>query len=152
MAISYDDYTYDDDVIEKTEDDEIDDEVNLVSYTNKTFKMNETAKRFSNMIDDEDTENAIKQTVYCILNTQRYDSEIFSSDYGFEYQDLIGEDIDYVCAVLPSRIKEALTMDDRIEDVTDFDISVKNKSVFAKFTVVTADEDVEVETEVNINV
>lgn len=152
MAISYDDYTYDDDVVEKTEDDEIDDEVNLVSYTNKTFKMNETAKRFSNMIDDEDTENAIKQTVYCILNTQRYDSEIFSSDYGFEYQDLIGEDIDYVCAVLPSRIKEALTMDDRIEDVTDFDISVKNKSVFAKFTVVTADEDVEVETEVNINV
>ena len=43
-------------------------------------------------------------------------------------------------------------MDDRIEDVTDFDISVKNKSVFAKFTVVTADEDVEIDTEVNINV
>ena len=59
---------------------------------------------------------------------------------------------DYVCAVLPSRIKEALTMDDRIEDVTDFDISVKKKNVFAKFTVVTADEDLEIETEVNINV
>ncbi len=152
MAISYDDYTYDDDVIDEIEDDEIDDEVDLNSYPNKTFKMNETAKRFNGLIDDEDTESAIKQTVFCILNTQRYDSEIFSSDYGFEYQDLIGEDIDYVCAVLPSRIREALTMDDRIEDVTDFDISVKNKSVFAKFTVVTADEDVEVETEVNINV
>ena len=47
---------------------------------------------------------------------------------------MIGQDVDYICAVLPSRIKEALTMDDRIEDVTDFDISVKNKSVFAKFT------------------
>ena len=102
--------------------------------------------------DEENTESAIRQAVFCMLNTQRYNSEIFSTNYGFEFQDLIGQDVDYICAVLPSRIKEALTMDDRIEDVTDFDISVKNKSVFAKFTVVTADEDVEIDTEVNINV
>ena len=114
--------------------------------------MNTAAKRFSGMIDEEDSESAIRQVVSCILNTQRYNDEAFSSDYGFEYQDLIGQDKDYVCAVLPSRIKEALTMDDRIEDVTDFDISVKKKNVFAKFTVVTADEDLEIETEVNINV
>ena len=42
--------------------------------------------------------------------------------------------------------------DAELKNVTDFDISVKNKSVFAKFTVVTADEDVEIDTEVNINV
>ena len=117
-----------------------------------TFKMNTDVKRFSGKIDEENTESAIRQAVFCMLNTQRYNSEIFSTNYGFEFQDLIGQDVDYICAVLPSRIKEALTMDDRIEDVTDFDISVKNKSVFAKFTVVTADEDVEIDTEVNINV
>ena len=138
MALS-NDYNYDNDVT-------------VLSYPNRTFKMNTDVKRFSGKIDEENTESAIRQAVFCMLNTQRYNSEIFSTNYGFEFQDLIGQDVDYICAVLPSRIKEALTMDDRIEDVTDFDISVKNKSVFAKFTVVTADEDVEIDTEVNINV
>lgn len=151
MALS-NDYTYDDDIIGESEDDEIDNDVNVLSYPNRTFKMNTDVKRFSGKIDEENTESAIRQAVFCMLNTQRYNSEIYRNDYGFEYQDLIGQDVDYICAVLPSRIKEALTMDDRIEDVTDFDISVKNKSVFAKFTVVTADEDVEIDTEVNINV
>ena len=151
MALS-NDYTYDDDIIGESEDDEIDNDVNVLSYPNRTFKMNTDVKRFSGKIDEENTESAIRQSVFCMLNTQRYNSEIYSNDYGFEYQDLIGQDVDYICAVLPSRIKEALTMDDRIEDITDFDISVKNKSVFAKFTVVTADEDVEIDTEVNINV
>lgn len=132
------------------EDDEIDNDVTVLSYPNRTFKMNTDVKRFSGKIDEENTESAIRQAVFCMLNTQRYNSEIFSTNYGFEHQDLIGQDVDYICAVLPSRIKEALTMDDRIEDVTDFDISVKNKSVFAKFTVITADEDVEIDTEVNI--
>ena len=131
---------------------QIDNDVTVLSYPNRTFKMNTDVKRFSGKIDEENTESAIRQAVFCMLNTQRYNSEIFSTNYGFEFQDLIGQDVDYICAVLPSRIKEALTMDDRIEDVTDFDISVKNKSVFAKFTVVTADEDVEIDTEVNINV
>lgn len=153
MALS-NDYNYDDDIIGESEDDEIDNDVTVLSYPNRnrTFKMNTDVKRFSGKIDEENTESAIRQAVFCMLNTQRYNSEIFSTNYGFEYQDLIGQDVDYICAVLPSRIKEALTMDDRIEDVTDFDISVKNKSVFAKFTVVTADEDVEIDTEVNINV
>ena len=152
MAFSNDDYIYDDDIIDESADDEIDEEVDISSYPNRTFKMNTAAKRFSGMIDEEDSESAIRQVVSCILNTQRYNDEAFSSDYGFEYQDLIGQDKDYVCAVLPSRIKEALIMDDRIEDVTDFDISVKKKNAYAKFTVVTADEDIEIETEVNINV
>ena len=152
MAFSNDDYIYDDDIIDESADDEIDNDVTVLSYPNRTFKMNTDVKRFSGKIDEENTESAIRQAVFCMLNTQRYNSEIFSTNYGFEFQDLIGQDVDYICAVLPSRIKEALTMDDRIEDVTDFDISVKNKSVFAKFTVVTADEDVEIDTEVNINV
>ena len=151
MALS-NDYNYNDDIIGDSEDDEIDNDVTVLSYPNRTFKMNTDVKRFSGKIDEENTESAIRQAVFCMLNTQRYNSEIFSTNYGFEFQDLIGQDVDYICAVLPSRIKEALTMDDRIEDVTDFDISVKNKSVFAKFTVVTADEDVEIDTEVNINV
>lgn len=146
------DYNYDDDIIGESEDDEIDNDVTVLSYPNRTFKMNTDVKRFSGKIDEENTESAIRQAVFCMLNTQRYNSEIFSTNYGFEYQNLIGQDVDYICAVLPSRIQEAITMDDRIEDVTDFDISVKNKSVFAKFTVVTADEDVEIDTEVNINV
>ena len=39
MALS-NDYTYDDDIIGESEDDEIDNDVTVLSYPNRTFKMN----------------------------------------------------------------------------------------------------------------
>ena len=43
--------------------------------------MNTDVKRFSGKIDEENTESAIRQAVFCMLNTQRYNSEIFSTNY-----------------------------------------------------------------------
>lgn len=39
MALS-NDYNYDDDIIGESEDDEIDNDVTVLSYPNRTFKMN----------------------------------------------------------------------------------------------------------------
>ena len=38
MAFSNDDYIYDDDIIDESADDEIDEEVDISSYPNRTFK------------------------------------------------------------------------------------------------------------------
>ena len=46
MALS-NDYNYDDDIIGESEDDEIDNDVTVLSYPNRTFKMNTDVKRFS---------------------------------------------------------------------------------------------------------
>ena len=54
MALS-NDYNYDDDIIGESEDDEIDNDVTVLSYPNRTFKMNTDVKRFSGKIDEENT-------------------------------------------------------------------------------------------------
>ena len=52
--------------------------------------------------------DAMKQVIYKILGTERYDNIIYSWDYGLETRDLIGEQYDYVCAALKDRITEYL--------------------------------------------
>lgn len=82
---------------------------------------------------------AMKQVIYKILNTERYQYLIYSWDYGIELMDLFGEPVSFVCTELERRIKEALEQDDRIELVDDFqfDISVKRivKTTFTVHTI-----------------
>lgn len=95
----------------------------------------EPSKNYRMLIADErvngynDELNAMKQVVYKILNTERYQYLIYSWDYGIELSDLYGEPVDYICAELQRRITEALTQDDRINDVTDFAFDTSKKGV-----------------------
>ena len=63
---------------------------------------------------------AVKQTIYCILNTERFEYLMYSWDYGIELKNLIGEPTSYVLIELERVIKEALVQDDRIEEVVEF--------------------------------
>ena len=94
---------------------------------------------------------AVKQAIYKIINTERYKFLIYSWNYGIELEDLFGKPIPYVLPEIPRRIKEALTQDDRIDDVLGFDLSYDRKgNVLAKFTVVTIYGSVEIEKVVNV--
>ena len=42
---------------------------------------------------------AMKQVIYKILNTERYQCLIYSWNYGIETMDLFGEPVSYVCNV-----------------------------------------------------
>lgn len=93
----------------------------------------------------------VKQTIYKILNTERYKYLIYSWDYGVEFADLIGEPVSYVCSEVQRRITEALMQDDRIESVSDFQFDTSNrKEVVCTFTVHTIFGDVSGERMVNI--
>ena len=94
-----------------------------------------------------DSLEALRQSIYCILSTDRYDYIIYSRNYGIEIKDLIGKPISYVCAVIKSRIEEALLTDDRVESVTDFVITKEKGSVLVAFTVVSSMGDVKIEKE-----
>lgn len=89
--------------------------------------------RINGYIDDID---ALIQAIYLILSTERYQYLIYSWNYGVELNDLIGKPMPYVMAELPRRIKDALTQDDRIEDVTDFEFEVVGKKLHTTFVVV----------------
>lgn len=116
---------------------------------NKTYKMMIDTDRIQGTITDD--LEAVKQAIYKIINTERYKFLIYSWDYGIELEDLFGKPIPYVLPEIPRRIKEALTQDDRIDDVLGFDLSYDRKgNVLAKFTVVTIYGSVEVEKVVNV--
>lgn len=83
-----------------------------------------------------DGKEGLKQAVYKILSTERYENVIYSRNYGVEFKDLFGQPVKTVIAPIESRIKEALLQDDRITDVDSFifDTSQKHK-VSVTFTV-----------------
>lgn len=80
---------------------------------------------------------AVKQSIYCILSTERFYWAIFSYDYGAELTELVGQPMDFVQAEAERLIKEALLQDDRITDVTDFIFEPSSHSLAVYFTVIT---------------
>ena len=75
---------------------------------------------------------------------------MYSWDYGIETIDLYGEPVSYVCPELERRITEALTWDDRIESVDNFEFNISQKGmIHVTFTVHTIFGDTEAEKEVN---
>ena len=94
---------------------------------------------------------AVKQSVFKILNTERYSYLIYSWNYGIELIDLYGQPPIYACAELERRVKEALLQDDRITGVDSFEFDTSKKGVVSvTFTVHTLFGDLNEEMAVNI--
>ena len=110
-----------------------------------TFGIDFDRGRVVGMIDGLE---AVKQAVFLILQTERYRHLIFTPDYGSELEGLIGRDPLFVQSELKRRIREALMQDDRIEDVTNFNIQFDGDNALVRFTVMSAFGNFEVEQEV----
>ena len=116
------------------------------------MKMSNEIEKNSAYVGKVDDVEAIRQAVMKILNTERYEHEIHSWNYGIEIQDLFGMDMPYVMSEVKRRITDALVVDDRIESVEDFEIEIIGRhTLHCNFTVVTAQgEEIEEETEVEV--
>ena len=113
----------------------------IEEQTDKTYKMQETILR--GKIEGKE---AVRQAVYKILNTERYQYPVYSWDYGIELVDLYGEPFSYVCPELERRITEALTADN-------FTFEQKaGGRILVTFTVHTVYGDIDTEQEVDVSV
>ena len=111
------------------------------------YKMNIKQDIINGTVDEFE---AMKQVIYKILNTERYQYIIYSWNYGIELMDLFGMPVIYVIPELERRITEALIQDERIESVDDFEFdSSEKRTVKASFTVHTIFGDVQTEKVVN---
>lgn len=125
-------------------------EIAETTYADRTYDIVVTftdTDRISGYIEDIE---AIKQAIYLILNTERYQFIIYSWNYGVELLDLFGKQMSYVMAELPRRIREALTQDDRVEDVTNFTFEKKRGKLHTTFEVVTSIGNIPTELEVAV--
>ena len=113
-----------------------------------TYKMNLQSDSVRGYADELE---AMKQAVYKILLTERFQYIMYSGNYGIETLDLYGQHISYVCPELERRITEALLWDERIQSVDNFEFDVSKKGIVkASFTVHTVFGDVLTEREVKI--
>lgn len=116
--------------------------VSEAELTTRTYYMNLERSRIRYYADGQ---NAMKQVIFKILQTERYQySKIYSDNYGVEFWDLIGASAVFAVPTIEARIKEALTWDERITDVTDFKFETKKNVISVDFIAHTVFGDVEI--------
>ena len=100
-----------------------------------------------------DETEAMKQAIYKILQTERFEYLIYSWNYGIELNAVVGKSFQVFASEIKRVIREALLADSRITDVTDFEVAQINKrTASVKFTAETIFGEIPIESEVNANV
>ncbi len=122
-------------------------EVEMSTQPGKTYNLDIDKKEIVGMTDEQ---QAVLQAIYLILSTERYVYPIYSHNYGVELENLIGMPRDYVTSELKRRIEDALTQDDRIQGVSEWEFEYNGKIIKAKFTVNTIYGDINAEKEVTL--
>ena len=122
--------------------------LNMVTMPSKQHRMNLDNNRIFGICDNLE---AVKQSVFKILNSERYKYLIYSWNYGIELMDLYGKSPTFVCPEIERRVKDALVQDDRITSVDEFEFDISKKGVVSvTFTVHTLFGDLDEEMVVNI--
>ncbi|TCM93131.1 uncharacterized protein DUF2634 [Paenibacillus sp. BK033] len=98
-----------------------------VLQTSRTYHLNQERGRITGIVDGQD---AVKQAIYKILNTERFAHFIYSGSYGSEKSGIFRNDYERC-------IREALLQDERISAVQDFEITGSGDEAAVRFTALT---------------
>lgn len=91
--------------------------------------------------------DAVAQDVRFALSTDRYKWPIMGSNFGVTFDDLIGTDYNYIRSEVVRRIRDALSIDDRILHVDDFQFTpLEDSGILISCVVQTTFGDVSVST------
>jgi hypothetical protein len=102
-----------------------------------TYYIDSENKRMTSMVDSIDS---ILQAVFKALGTQKYGHEIYSWEYGFLEDQFVGEDLDFIQTNLEYYIRECLSKDDRILDITNFKVQQQSiDSCLATFDILSSE-------------
>ena len=110
------------------------DEIKFESYPSLTYALDPDTNQIHGKVNGLE---AVRQAVYLILCTERYQYLIYSWNYG-------------VLPEIERCIKEALLQDDRITGIDGFDFEVNRNKVRCTFTVHSIFGETQAETEVPI--
>lgn len=113
-----------------------------------TFKLDVVNGRLGGLIDGTE---AIKQFIGKAVSTARVRYLIYDDSYGCEVADLMEQSLPLAVieTEVPRFITESLIYDDRIEDVTNFNLTQTDENVRVSFQVVLTSGEA-IESEVNL--
>lgn len=115
------------------EDIELED-VEMEDLPTNTFLVDAESEQIAGMNNGIE---AMRQAVEIMLTTKRFNHQIYTENFGIELDDLIGEDPDYIESVLPDRVREAFSIDERILGEQNFTFTTVGSSMLITFEVVT---------------
>jgi hypothetical protein len=94
--------------------------------------------------------DAVSQDLKFALSVERYKFPIMGSNYGITLDDLVGTDFNYIRSEAERRIRDALSIDDRVLAIEKFNFETKGAdSLIISFVVKTTFGDVPLETEIS---
>ena len=128
------------------------DEMDLMAFCvteqpGRTHKLDIARERINGITDGKE---AVMQAVHLLLNVERFAYPIYSHSYGVELADLIGLPPDLAMSEIKRRITEALSQDDRIVGIDQWELDCSKSKVHVSFTVRTRYGDFTAEKEVGI--
>ena len=94
-----------------------DTDIVVASQPSKTWIIDRNTMQVSCM--DKGLE-AVRQAVEIALNVERYRWTIYTTNFGSELSDLVGEDEAYITAEIPRLIEGALSVDNRVTGVDNY--------------------------------
>ena len=99
-----------------------------------TWSINKETNRIEGYADRL---TAVAQAAEIILNTERFEWQIYRAFSGVRLDDLLGLESDFIAAELQRRIREALSMDNRISGISDYAATVDGDTMTVSFRVLT---------------
>ena len=115
------------------------------AFESRTYQLSDT--RIEGFVDELE---ALKQAIYKVLSTEKYEYPIYSFDYGIAWKELIGEEAAYVRAEMKRMIEEALQQDDRILEIDGFTFEFYEDGCKCTFEVQSIYGNIEMEKEVQV--
>ena len=106
--------------------------VNFQNQPSLSWYINKETNRIEGTVDGQ---AAVRQAVEIILHVERFRWQIYKPYSGMEWEGLIGQDPGYVGAELQRRLVDALTIDDRVTGISNYEYTVDGNSLHATFTV-----------------
>lgn len=120
--------------------------VQIQQQPSRTYRLDWNRNRVVGMTNGLE---AVKQAVFKILQTTRFEHLIYSSNYGCEIMRSLAADPSFVKSEIGRYVEEALLQDDRVKAVDDIQVKLEQDRALVTLTVVTEAGSFPVSQEVN---
>lgn len=121
--------------------DEVVDYDRPAEYNTKTYKINWETNQIEGYVDGIE---ALKQSFMLAFNTQRYKNHAFTSNYGMDWQGLIGMPEDYIISEVLTRVQDMVLADKRflsVEYYEDDPYTIEGDAIYINLDIKTVEGD-----------
>lgn len=122
--------------------------VTFIQQPSLTWYINKETNRIQG---ETDNLQAVQQAVEVILNVERFRWQIYSPNSGMQWDGLLGQNPGYVASEVQRRIKDALSVDERVLGISNFEYTMNGDAMTCSLTVNTVYGQAKTTVEVMLN-